>query len=54
MIKYMAPVETLAKRDLAKTFDQIIDRFKKDGTNGSIELHFSNGCLAKVHERRVY
>ena len=49
----MSLVET-QKRDLAKQFDMIVDQFKKNSTNGSIELHFSQGVLAKIHERKVY
>ena len=42
------------KKDLAKTFDELCNQFKRDQTNGSIELHFANGMLAKIHERRVH
>ena len=42
------------KKDLVRVFDNLCERFKLDQTNGSIELHFSQGTLAKIHERRVY
>ena len=48
----MAVVE--CKKDLGKTFDELIDKFKKENINGSIELHFAAGTLAKIHERRAY
>jgi len=43
-----------AKKDLARTFDLLVDQFKRESTNGSIELHFANGLLAKIHERKVH
>jgi len=42
------------KITLAKQFDVLVEQFRKDHTSGSIELHFSAGTLAKIHERRVY
>ena len=42
-----------AKINLAKRFDEIFDEFRRDAINGSIELHFSNGNLAKLFQRRA-
>ena len=37
------------KKDLLKRFDELTDQFRNEKINGSIQLHFSQGYLAKIH-----
>ena len=41
------------KKDLRGRFGDLLEEFKKEGVNGSIQLHFSNGFLAKIHSTKV-
>lgn len=42
-----------AKKDLRSRFGDLLEEFKRDEVNGSIQLHFSHGYLAKIHSTRV-
>lgn len=46
-------VSDVQKKDLAKRFDCLVDEFLRERVNGSIQLHFSQGRLAKVHSTKV-
>jgi len=46
-------VSDVQKKDLAKRFDELVAEFNRERVNGSIQLHFSQGRLAKLHNTRV-
>ena len=46
-------VSDVQKKDLAKRFDELVSEFKRERVNGSIQLHFAQGRLAKLHNTRV-
>lgn len=41
------------KKDLVKRFDELVSEFNRERVNGSIQLHFSQGYLAKLHSTKV-
>lgn len=41
------------KKDLVARLEEILMDFKTQGINGSIQLHFSEGYLAKIHSTKV-
>lgn len=41
------------KKDLVKRFEQLVGEFRQEQVNGSIQLHFSQGYLAKLHSTKV-
>ncbi len=41
------------KKDLRAIFGDLLEEFKNKSVNGSIQLHFSQGFLAKIHSTRV-
>jgi len=51
-ISVMAVAEVV-KKDLRKEFDFICNQIKQESISGSIELHFAQGHLAKIHYRQV-
>ena len=42
-----------SKKDLRGRFGDLLEEFRKEEVNGSIQLHFSNGYLAKIHSTKV-
>lgn len=42
-----------SKKDLRARFGELLEQFKDEAVNGSIQLHFSQGFLAKIHNTRV-
>ena len=44
---------TEVKKDLVKRFEELTEEFRLGKVNGSIELHFAQGYLAKLHSKRV-
>ena len=42
-----------SKKDLRGRFGDLLEEFRKEGVNGSIQLHFSQGYLAKIHSTKV-
>lgn len=41
------------KKDLIKRFEDLLLEFRNQNVNGSIQLHFSEGYLAKLHSTKV-
>lgn len=52
VINTMAPVEV--KKDLLQKFCELCDEFKRESVNGSIELHYSQGVVAKIYSRKAH
>ena len=42
------------KIELSRQFEKLCDEFKREFINGSIQLHFSQGVVAKIHATKVY